>query len=87
MNNLIEVNGTEAPSSGFQLSDFTVLDVGRKVERPKTCARMAFRDLALWERRISLDEARTYYHCNNFEIPREFVTNRRSPSAQTGMCI
>lgn len=85
VNNMVEVDGTETPESNPQWSGFTVLDVGQELGRLAKCARMAFRDLTLWERRISLDEARGYYHCSNFEIPREFVTDRRSPTVLNGM--
>ena len=85
VNNIIEINGTESIASFSPSPGFKTLDVGRELSRPTQCARIAFRDFALWERRLSLDEAREYYHCSNFEIPREFVTNRRSPSALTGM--
>ena len=85
VNNVIEISGTTVLRSGTSGPGFTILKVGQKRASPSRCARIGIRDIALWERRISLVEAREYYHCNNFEIPQEFVTNHRAPLTLAGM--
>jgi hypothetical protein len=86
VNNVIEISGTTRLRNGPSRRGFTYLKVGQKPgSAPTRCARTGIRDIALWERRISLVEAREYYHCNNFEVPREFVTNHRAPLTLAGM--
>ena len=84
INNMEEVSGTVTDQSNPSTPGYASFEVGQKPSAPTRCARMAIRDIALWERRISMVEAREYYHCNNFEKPREFKENHRAIPTTTG---
>jgi hypothetical protein len=71
----------EAPAR----TGFTSFQVGQQTGSSSRCARIAIREIALWERRIGIEEAREYYHCNNFEKPLKFKANSRSPTNTAGM--
>ncbi len=87
VNNMNEITGTVRDRNSPTRSGFTSFQVGQKTGAPTRCARMAIREIALWERRISLEEARDYYRCNNFQIPSEFIASQQHPLTVAGMSV
>ena len=88
LNNKDEIDGSITSSFGpSERPGFTDFQVGRRPGLMTHSARIAIRDIALWERRISLNEAHEYYHCNNFEIPQEFSNNPRTPLTEASKLI